>query len=114
MQKLILPLILILYAVSDAQAEDSQFQGKELAKSWRCTHCHGLSGNQRDVPRVGYPSRPMIAGQPKAYLVKRLMQYKLGELVDDHKKSNMSWRAEVLSDQEIDVIAEYYSSQKRY
>ena len=111
------PLIFLAsYTNSTAFAEGDYDKGKELAKSWECTKCHGLTGNERspETPQDIYQSVPMLAGQPASYLARTLNQFKTRERVDDHKVSKMSKRAGDLSDQDIEDIAAYFSAQKRY
>lgn len=102
------------YGTSAAVAEGNYDKGKILAKSWECTNCHGLTGNERSSESPGSISIPMLAGQPAKYLVRTLNQYKSGARPDDNEDSRMIKRAGDLSDQEIEDIAAYFSAQKRY
>ncbi len=97
-----------------AFAEGNYDKGLELAKEWSCTHCHGLTGNDRSANSPGSMSIPMLAGQPASYLVRTMNQYKTRERVDDKQPSRMSERAQALSDQDIEDISVYFSTQKRY
>ncbi|MCP5037482.1 MAG: c-type cytochrome [Rhodobacteraceae bacterium] len=100
---------------STAFAEGDYDNGKKLAKSWHCTNCHGVTGNERwPVKGEVLASIPMLAGQPAGYLIRTLNQYKTRERVDDHEISKMSERAQSLSDQDIEDISAYFSAQKRY
>lgn len=74
--------------------------GKEKAKS--CVSCHGMGGKSNN------PNNPNLAGQKKNYLIKAMKAYKSGERKDAMMKSMMS----SLSDQDIENLAEYYSSVK--
>lgn len=67
-----------------------------------CMGCHGKSG----VSRVA--SYPSIAGLEKDYLVEQLLAYRSGE------RSNpmMNAMATSLSDNDIEVLALYFSSQQ--
>jgi cytochrome c553 len=81
--------------------------GKALAKSKSCVECHGLSGN------TGYetePPVPKLAGQPRAYLVKAMRDYRSGARQDDTMSPIMQPRG----DDEIELLADYYAAQKRY
>lgn len=116
MHRFALLIFLASFTNSTAFAEGDYDRGKELAKSWECTECHGLTGNERSAEgsQNTYKSVPMLAGQPASYLVRTLNQYKTRARVDDHKASRMSKRAGDLSDQDIEDIAAYFSAQKRY
>ena len=60
------------------------------------------------------PAVPMLAGQPASYLAKTMRDYKSGRRIDDNKNNKMNARIKPLSDQDIEDIAFYYASQKRY
>ena len=89
-----------------AQSSDLE-QGKALAKAKGCPQCHGLSGN------TGYetdPPTPKLAGQPKAYLIKAMKDYRSG----NRKMEVMNTLMGPRSDDEIALLAAYFSAQKRY
>jgi len=67
-----------------------------------CTACHGERGIS---VQAMYPN---LAGQHKSYLVKALKDYRGGV----RKNPIMSGFAASLSDQDIEAVAEYFSSQK--
>lgn len=71
------------------------------AKSDFCAHCHGTDGNST---ASAYPS---LAGQTKQYLYKQIKAFKEGE----RKNSMMSPSVGVLSEQDMQELAEFYSSQ---
>ena len=71
------------------------------AKSDSCAHCHGTDGNST---ASAYPS---LAGQTKQYLYKQIKAFKEGE----RKNSMMSPSVGVLSEQDMQDLAEYFSSQ---
>lgn len=71
------------------------------AKSDSCAHCHGTDGNSTSS---AYPS---LAGQTKQYLYKQIQAFKDGE----RKNSMMSPSVGVLTDQDAQELAEYFSSQ---
>jgi len=85
--------------------------GRALVKSWRCVDCHGLSGNDRSATGQ---ANPMLAGQPEAFLVMRLKQYKSGLYDEVLKYPTMIELAKALTDRQIEDLAAWYSSQKRY
>lgn len=72
------------------------------AKSTACGACHGPDGNSVN------PEWPKLAGQTPAYLVKQLNEFKSGRRANDL----MSPMAKPLSDQDIEDLAAYFSSQK--
>ena len=96
---------------SVALAEGDIVNGKKLIKKWDCIVCHGLSGNTRSSEDEPVP---MLAGQPAAYLVKAINEYKAGTRADFDTWSRMSRRVKGLSDQDIEDIAAHYAAQKRY
>lgn len=71
------------------------------AKSDSCAHCHGTDGNST---ASAYPS---LAGQTKQYLYKQIKAFKEGE----RKNSMMSPSVGVLTEQDMQDLAEYFSSQ---
>jgi cytochrome c553 len=73
----------------------------QAAKSDSCAHCHGTDGNSTSS---AYPS---LAGQTRAYLYKQIKAFKDGE----RKNAMMSPSVGVLSEQDMQDLAEYFSSQ---
>ena len=71
------------------------------AKSDSCAHCHGTDGNSTSS---AYPS---LAGQTRAYLYKQIKAFKEGE----RKNAMMSPSVGVLSEQDMQELADYFSSQ---
>ena len=69
-------------------------------KAIQCQACHGLDG----IAKI--PEASNLAGQTDVYLVSALHAYKSGE----RKNDMMSTIAPMLSDQDIDNLAAYYSS----
>jgi len=74
--------------------------GKE--KSATCAACHGADGNSTIA------GTPSIGGQYKDYIIQALSDYQDG----DRKNPIMSGMAANLSDQDIDDLAAYFSSQE--
>ncbi|AKH39219.1 MULTISPECIES: c-type cytochrome [Nitrosomonas] len=66
-----------------------------------CASCHGADGNSPA------PNFPKIGGQPRTYLEKALKDYKTGE----RKDPIMAGMAAPLSEEDIENLAFYYSSQ---
>ncbi|MDZ7802738.1 MAG: c-type cytochrome [Thiohalophilus sp.] len=68
-----------------------------------CASCHGATG------AGGKNETPALAGQVEAYLVRTLQAYKSGAR-DNDVYEGMSQFATVLSQHEIEALAQYYSS----
>ena len=71
------------------------------AKSDSSAHCHGTDGNSTSS---AYPS---LAGQTRDYLYRQIKAFKDGQ----RKNSMMSPAVVVLSDQDMQDLAEYFSEQ---
>jgi sulfide dehydrogenase cytochrome subunit len=71
-------------------------KGKSISKSKNCAGCHKGTG-----------TFPKIAGQPSGYLNKALLEYK-----HELRSNAMMALAVELKDDEIQALAEYYSSAK--
>ena len=82
-------------------------KGKALVKAKSCQLCHGLSGNTGEETD---PPVPKLAGQPKAYLIKAMKDYRSEARLMETMNTLMKPR----SDAEIELLAEYFSAQKRY
>lgn len=87
-----------ILAFADTQAMDKP------APYESCGYCHEYDGN----PSMG--NYPKLAGQKKTYLLKQLQDYRHG-LRDG--KGMMQPAATLLSEQDLDVVAEFFSNQKR-
>jgi len=66
----------------------------------QCGYCHEYDGNSV------MPNYPRLAGQQKNYLVKQLMDFKNGK-----RKGLMQATAELLTEQDINSVATYFSQQ---
>ncbi len=94
-------LVLFLFACSSTLfAKGDAGKGKE--KSAPCQACHGQTGESPS------PQFPNLAGQYESYLVHSLEQYRSGE----RKNAIMAGMAEPLSDEDIEDLAAWFSSQK--
>ena len=71
------------------------------AKSDSCAHCHGTDGNSTSS---AYPS---LAAQTRDYLYRQMKDFKEGR----RKNAMMSPSIGVLSDQDMQDLAEYFSAQ---
>ena len=67
-----------------------------------CTGCHGPNGNSDGAI-------PTIAGLERAYIVTALQEFKAGT----RQVTVMHQHAKGYTDQEIEILAEYFSRQKR-
>ncbi|MET0984932.1 MAG: cytochrome c [Steroidobacteraceae bacterium] len=99
-QSLLLP-VLIACAVTPAWAEGSAEAGQ--AKTAVCVACHGVDGNSAN------PEWPSLAGQSAPFIVKQLQAFKS----DARQNPLMTPQAKMLSDQDIQDLAAYYSKQAR-
>ncbi len=88
-------LSLLVAAAAHAENEEA---GRTRAQV--CAVCHGQFGISVD------PAAPNLAGQPAAYLVEQLRNFRSG------KRENpvMSVIAKPLSDEDIDALARWYAS----
>jgi cbb3-type cytochrome c oxidase subunit III len=100
MKTLMVSLMLTLGISITAQAAGDATAGQ--AKSTVCGACHGPDGNSP------VPNFPKIAGQGERYLIKQLHDIKKGERPVPEMMAFMP----ALSDQDIEDLAAYFSSQK--
>jgi len=81
---------------------DAKPQGDLPEAAKICTTCHGVNG-------VGItPQFPTLAGQHPDYLVQALIEYKKG----GRKNPIMSAQAAQVKDDDMEVIADYFSKQR--
>ncbi len=103
MLRLFAALLFIVYpltAVSaDTKITGDPEQGQKKAQS--CAACHGASGNSNN------PDWPKIAGQHPDYIVSQLQAFKSGA----RQNAQMSPIAKNLSEQDMQDLAAYYTSQ---
>lgn len=96
---LVITLVLVWFLTGSAFAEGDAAAGKD--KTTACAACHGADGNSVN------PEWPKLAGQGAKYLYTQLKLFKEGK----RKNPLMSPQAASLSDQDMQDIAAYYSSQ---
>ncbi len=86
---------------ADALAQQADRNlGRNLAAA--CANCHGTNGaSQGGMPR--------LAGQPQAYLVRQMQDFKVGK----RPATVMHQIARGYSDEQIDALAAYLSEQAR-
>jgi len=98
MIKLLMPALLLLsfhlWAKGDAE------KGQALAGT--CAACHGMDGNSVN------PIWPSLAGQHEAYLKRQIKFFRSGQ----RENELMAPMVASLSDQDIDDLAAYFSTQK--
>jgi cytochrome c553 len=95
-------LALLVLGSAPVWAEGDAAAGK--LKTAMCQGCHGIEGF-----RVAYPtvySVPMLGGQSAPYIAAALKAYRSG----DRNNATMHAIAADLTDQDIDDLAAYYSS----
>jgi cytochrome c553 len=96
-----LTLVAVLGWTGSAHAAGTAEAGQ--AKSATCMACHGMDGNSAN------PEWPALAGQHSSYLTRQLRHFKAGE----RQNTLMSPMAMILTDQDVEDLAAYFSSQKR-
>lgn len=87
-----------------------QAKGEPPAQAAVCTACHGVAGVGSD------PQFPVLSGLPESYLVNVLNAYKAGCGDEDFVENGrcnaiMSGQVAALSQDDIKVLAKFYSSQ---
>ena len=96
--------IVVLTAALLASAASAPALAADLAaakgRAGQCFVCHGADG----IAKV--PDAPNLAGQNAAYLVKALKDYRSGK----RENEVMSMMAKNLSDEDISMVASYFSS----
>jgi cytochrome c553 len=91
----------VLAACAAAPSQDETTAGTVHV----CSSCHGSEG------RSISPTFPRLAGQQKAYLAVQLKAFRDHTRADPHAHTYMWGMAARLTDQTIDGLASYYSSQ---
>ena len=106
MKKLIF-LITFLFATSVSTEELSkEMQNGKLKVQTVCVTCHGMNGQATGAGNSVII--PNITAQEKNYMIARLKAYKAGEI----KHPQMSVVAQMLTEQDINDVAEWYSKIK--
>lgn len=88
----------VVLGSSAAAAEDQA--ARSLAAT--CTGCHGPGGNSAGAI-------PTIAGLERAYIVTTMQEFKAGT----RQATVMHQHAKGYTDQEVEILADYFSKQKR-
>lgn len=93
---------IVAYLSGKVLTADAKPQGTVPAPAQLCTSCHGANG-------VGItPQYPTLAGQHPDYIVRALQEYKKG----GRKNPIMSGMAATVKDEDMEVIARYFSQQR--
>jgi cytochrome c553 len=90
--------VIIVFTADPVRSAGDAAAGRQ--KALQCQTCHGLDGLSK------LPEAPHLAGQPEAYLVKSLNDYRHGA----RKNEMMSVVAPTLSDQDVADLAAYYAA----
>jgi cytochrome c553 len=95
-------LLLALFAICSATLSDAADPKAALARVQQvCAACHGMDGNSQVA------DNPKLGGQYPDYLAKALRDYQSGL----RKNPVMAGFVDKLSNQDIENLAAYYSSQ---
>lgn len=98
MKKILLTGVLLMAAVSGAQAAGDAEKGKASVAS--CAGCHGADGNSV------IPTFPKLAGQSEEYIVAQLKAFK----DESRKNASMAEQVENMSEEDMANIGAYYES----
>jgi cytochrome c553 len=96
------PLFILCGLGASAAALGAGSADEGQSKSTACTACHGPNGNSAN------PEWPSLAGQHEQYIRKQLQAFKSGA----RKNPLMSPMAMSLSDDDMEDLGAYFSSQK--
>ena len=91
----------LLLVTAQAHAQD-RFAGRNLAA--QCANCHGTNGQSQG----GIPG---LAGQGRAYLIAQMSAFKAGQR-SGSAATIMHQLAKGYSDEQIALMADYFSAQK--
>jgi cytochrome c553 len=92
----------LLLGMTSLASATGNVQAGQTKASTICLACHSLDGNSVN------PEWPSLAGQHEQYIIKQIRAFRAGERVN----TLMSPIAMTLTDQEIEDVAAYYSTQK--
>ena len=106
MQKLIFLIGFLFSSSSFAEELSKEMQNGKLKVQTVCVTCHGMNGQATGAGNSVII--PNITAQEKNYMVARLKAYKAGEI----KHPQMSVVAQMLTEQDINDVAEWYSKIK--
>lgn len=106
MQKLIFLIVFLFSPSIFAEELSKEMANGKLKVQKVCVTCHGMNGQATGAGNSVII--PNITAQEKNYMVARLKAYKAGEI----KHPQMSVVAQMLSEQDINDVAEWYSKIK--
>ena len=102
----ILPILAIVLIPATGSVDNQAFAGDLMAGKAKveaaCQVCHGLDG------RALVPMAANLSGQQKQYIIAQLEAYRSGK----RRHEQMNIIAKMLSDEDIENVAEWYSSIK--
>jgi len=93
-------VLIVVLALGSAAANAAGDVAAGRRKALQCQTCHGLDGLSK------LPEAPHLAGQPEAYLVKSLNDYRRGV----RKHDMMTLVVQPLTDQDVADLAAYYAA----
>ncbi len=100
----ILPILALMLIATTGFLGDRAFAGDLMAGKAKaeaaCQVCHGLDG------RAVVPMAANLSGQQKQYIIAQLEAYRSGQ----RRHEQMSIIAKMLDDDDIENLAEWYSS----
>ncbi len=91
---------LLLSAASLAQVTDADLRSAAVLAS-NCANCHGTLGTAQG-------SMPSLAGQQKTYIIEQMRAFRDGK----RPATIMHQLAKGYTEQQVELIAEFYSRQK--
>ena len=94
--------LLLLFSLITGQSSAASIAAGKAKAAAVCQTCHGMNG-LATMPRVAN-----ISGQQEGYLIAQLKNYRAGKRVH----AQMSIIAKMLTDEEIEDVAKWYSSMK--
>ena len=97
--------LLVIFGIPNYLYAGDLLLGKEKAATV-CSACHGMDGQATSGGNS--PLTPNITAQEKEYLLAKLKDYKSGKI--NHPQ--MSLIAQMLSDEDIENVSEWYSNIK--
>ena len=106
MKKFLFLIFIFLATSVIAEELSKEMKNGKLKVQTVCAACHGINGKATGAGNSAII--PNITAQEKNYMVARLKAYKAGEI----KHPQMSVVAQMLSEQDINDVAEWYSSIK--
>tara|TARA_B100001057_G_C22058118_1_gene647214 strand:+ start:39 stop:407 length:369 start_codon:yes stop_codon:yes gene_type:complete len=106
MKKFLFLIFIFLATSVIAEELSKEMKNGKLKVQTVCAACHGINGQATGAGNSAII--PNITAQEKNYMVARLKAYKAGEI----KHPQMSVVAQMLSEQDINDVAEWYSSIK--